>query len=78
MFYKGDFICSSIKNDIWYSYGPKGWTETEKGVGLSVLLSTEIRGLMAKELSDRVEKVHDDDDNGCNVVQTISAILDKL
>lgn len=78
MFYKGDFICSSIKNDIWYSYGPKGWTETEKGVGLSVLLSTEIRGLMAKELSDRVEKVHDDDDNGCNAVQTISAILDKL
>ena len=77
LFYKGDFICSSIKNDIWYSYGQKGWAETEKGVGLSVLLSTEIRGLMAKELSDKVGEAHDEP-NGCNTVQRISAILDKV
>jgi P4 family phage/plasmid primase-like protien len=43
--YKDDYMCVSIKKDIWYMYTNHRWEENEGGTGLRMSISTELHDI---------------------------------
>jgi P4 family phage/plasmid primase-like protien len=43
--YKDQFVCSSIKSNVWYNYVNNRWVEDETGSTLRKMISTEMREL---------------------------------
>jgi P4 family phage/plasmid primase-like protien len=52
---KNDFICSSIKGNIWYQFNTHRWTEIDSGVSLRTSISTELRNLYGKKAEQLTE-----------------------
>lgn len=48
--YKDRFVCTSIKNNIWYAFENHRWVETDTGSVLRLELSTSIATLFAKKM----------------------------
>lgn len=53
--YKSAFVCSSIKNDIWYKFEEPCWIADERGVSIRNNISTELRGIYQEKLMKLVE-----------------------
>jgi P4 family phage/plasmid primase-like protien len=47
--YKDQFVCSSIKSNLWYYYTNNRWVEDETGSTLRKMISTEMRELYNKK-----------------------------
>jgi len=47
--YKDQFVCSSIKSNLWYYYTNNRWIEDETGSTLRKMISTEMRELYNKK-----------------------------
>lgn len=53
--YKSAFVCSSIKNDVWYKFDEPCWVSDERGVSIRNNISTELRGIYQEKLMKLVE-----------------------
>ena len=42
LMYESDYVCASIKNNIWYEFNKHRWNETESGIGLRKKISKEL------------------------------------
>ena len=41
-FCKSKFVCTDIKNNTWWEYTNNRWNETDNGVSLSLIISTDM------------------------------------
>lgn len=57
--YRDLYICSSIKNELWYEFKGHRFEQIDGGVTLRNLLSTEIKALFEPILDDCNEKVQE-------------------
>ncbi len=55
--YKDEFVCVSIKNNIWYEYIDYKWTEIDSGNTLRLLISKNMHAIYIKKVNDIVEKM---------------------
>jgi P4 family phage/plasmid primase-like protien len=46
---KDQFICSSVKGNLWYQYAKHRWREIDSGTSLRLTISTELRALYGKK-----------------------------
>ncbi len=65
--YKDEFVCVSIKNNIWYEYINYKWVEIDSGNTLRLLISKSMHSIYIKKLNELVDKMlklenNDDDD----------------
>ena len=49
--FKDDYVCASIKGNIWYEYIGQRWAETDSGQTIRTKLSTEVFDAFKNELS---------------------------
>lgn len=54
--YQDRFVCTSIKNNIWYAFENHRWVETDTGSVLRLELSTSIYTLFAKKMHEGIMK----------------------
>jgi len=47
--YKDDYVCVSVKSNIWYRYKDNRWIENDNGTGLRKSISTTLRDLYHKK-----------------------------
>lgn len=76
---KGKFACVDIKNNVWYEYRNHRWIETDSGVGLSLLISTDLHKLYFEELLNVTSVIHqldNNDDDWKALKQKLSALSD--
>ena len=57
--YRYQFICGSLKYKTWYEYRNHRWVETDSGVGLSLLISTDLHKLYFEELLNVTSVIFD-------------------
>ena len=51
--YKDNFVCQSIKNDVWYEYNNKHrWVENEQGTSLRIRISKDMHQLYTDTTND--------------------------
>jgi P4 family phage/plasmid primase-like protien len=55
--YKDDFVCVSIKNNIWYEYINHRWFEIDSGNTLRLFISKDMHREYNKRMSECVEKL---------------------
>ena len=76
---KGKFVCTDIKNNCWYEYKDHRWLETDSGVALSILISTDIHKLYFEEMLTVTYVIHsldNSDDEWKKLKQKLSALSD--
>lgn len=61
---KGDFVCASVKNNIWYSYNRNRWEDTDSGTLLRKTISNEMRDLYQVKMREIIAKKSEIDKNG--------------
>ena len=64
--YKDQFVCISIKNNIWYEYKDYKWTEIDSGSTLRLLISKNMHDIYMKkvqEIVDKILKLENNDNN---------------
>ena len=59
--YGTQFVCASVKNDIWYQFKDHKWKEIENGVYLRKLISDEIVEKYVDEACNFIKKVGSSD-----------------
>lgn len=52
--YKDDFVCVSIKRDLWYIYQNHRWVENEGGTNLRIEISRELFDIYFKKQNDLI------------------------
>ena len=56
--YKDDFICASIKHNIWYEYNDKHrWVQNDEGTSLRMRISTEMHEIYLDKIQDTLIQV---------------------
>jgi P4 family phage/plasmid primase-like protien len=76
---KERFTCSDIKNNVWYEYRNHRWNETDSGVALSLLISTDLHKLYFEEMLQVTKALHshdNSDDEWKTLKQKLSALSD--
>ena len=58
--YKHEFICVSVKSNIWYQYKNHRWVEIDSGTTLRKAISIELRDIYNKKLISLMENMTDD------------------
>jgi len=58
--YKHEFICVSVKSNIWYQYKNHRWVEIDSGTTLRKNISIELRDIYNKKLISLMENMTDD------------------
>jgi P4 family phage/plasmid primase-like protien len=61
---KDQYLCSSVKGNLWYRYKDHRWREIDSGTSLRTAISTELRALYAKkaeQLASSKSALEDDD-----------------
>ena len=61
--YKDQFICVSIKNNIWYEYSKYKWNEIDSGNTLRLLISKKMHDIYMKKVQELVEEILKLDNN---------------
>jgi P4 family phage/plasmid primase-like protien len=56
--YKDRFVCTSIKNNIWYEYVNNRWFETDSGNSLRCLISRDMFYLYIEKANENVHRMH--------------------
>ena len=46
---KDQYVCSSVKGNLWYRYKDHRWTEIDSGTSLRTAISTDLRALYGKK-----------------------------
>tara|TARA_Y100000591_G_scaffold331024_1_gene363658 strand:- start:9430 stop:11043 length:1614 start_codon:yes stop_codon:yes gene_type:complete len=67
--YKDEFVCISIKNNVWYEYRDYKWNEIDSGNTLRLLISKKMYDIYMKkvqEIVDKILKLESNDDNSDN------------
>lgn len=62
---KDQYVCTSIKGNIWYCYEKHRWKEVDSGSTLRLSISTELRNLYAKkatQITEAISNLPEDDD----------------
>ena len=52
---KGQFVCASIRNNIWYEFNGHKWSECDSGISLRKIISNE----MHTKYSERINTLND-------------------
>ena len=52
--YKGDFVCASIKNNVWYKYNNHRWSEIDSGYILRLLISKDLHNIFQNKLNELI------------------------
>ena len=76
---KGKFVCTDIKNNCWYEYRDHRWLETDSGVALSILISTNLHKLYFDEMLTVTYAIHsldNSDEEWKKLKQKLSALSD--
>lgn len=47
--FMGEFVCSNVKNNLWYRFSNHRWRSCDSGTVLRIMLSTEIYNLFKQE-----------------------------
>jgi len=55
--FKDDFVCVSIKNNVWYEYINHRWYEIDSGTTLRLLISKDMFHVYNKKLQENVLKI---------------------
>jgi hypothetical protein len=55
--YKDDYMCVSIKKDIWYFYKNHRWEENEGGTDLRMSISTELHNIYFNKFQDVIQSM---------------------
>ena len=55
--YKDKFVCTGIKNNIWYEYKNYKWNEIDSGSTLRLLISKKMHDIYMKKVQELVEKI---------------------
>uniref|UniRef100_A0A6C0E9X5 SF3 helicase domain-containing protein n=1 Tax=viral metagenome TaxID=1070528 RepID=A0A6C0E9X5_9ZZZZ len=58
--YKHEFVCVSVKSNIWYQYKNHRWVEIDSGTTLRKAISIELRDIYNKKLISLMENMTDD------------------
>ena len=61
---KDQYVCTSVKNNVWYHYDKHRWKEVDSGSTLRLSISTELRKLYsnkANQLSVAISNLPEDD-----------------
>jgi len=61
---KDQYLCSSVKGNLWYRFKDHHWREIDSGTSLRTAISTELRALYAKkaeQLASAKSALEDDD-----------------
>ena len=69
---KDQYVCSSVKGNLWYRYKDHRWREIDSGTSLRTAISTELRTLYAKKAEQlaSAKSVLEDDDPKYKYLQT--------
>lgn len=62
-FCKTRFICTDIKNNTWWEYRNNRWNETDSGVSLSLIISTDLHKIYFDEMKIITTLLRDYDSN---------------
>lgn len=62
-FCKSKFVCTDIKNNTWWEYTNNRWNETDNGVSLSLIISTDMHKLYFDEMKIITGLLRDCDNN---------------
>ena len=63
---KDEFVCASIKNNIWYEYRNHRWYETDSGNSVRIAISKDMHDIYMKNVIDgqnAIAKMDQTDDN---------------
>jgi P4 family phage/plasmid primase-like protien len=60
--YKHEFVCVSVKSNIWYQYKNHRWIENDSGTTLRKAISVELRDLYNKKSISLMENMTDEGD----------------
>jgi len=52
LLYKEEYVCVSIKNNIWFKFNGNSWAEIDSGTSLRAAISKNLRGLYIKKASE--------------------------
>lgn len=55
--YKDEYICVSVKSNIWYKYHANRWTEIDSGTTLRYAISNNLRKLYHNKMSQMQQKL---------------------
>jgi len=55
--YKDEFVCISIKNNVWYEYIKHRWYEVDSGTSLRVAISKEVHQLYLVKIQEHTAKM---------------------
>ena len=61
--YKDQFVCVSIKNNIWYEYSNYKWNEIDSGSTLRLLISKKMHDIYLKKVQELVDDILKLDNN---------------
>lgn len=61
--YKDQFVCVSIKNNVWYEYSNYKWNEIDSGNTLRLLISKKMHDIYMKKVQELVEEILKLDNN---------------
>ena len=64
--YKDQFVCISIKNNIWYEYKDYKWNEIDSGSTLRLLISKKMHDIYMKKVQELVDKILKLENNDTN------------
>ena len=81
--FKDDYICASIKGNLWYEFKNNRWVQIDSGVSLRIAISRQIRDLYSKKLTQKgrelaLHEVQNDDEADPDAKDEKSKIVDKL
>ena len=78
--YKDEFVCVSIKNNVWYQYRNHRWFDNDSGNALRMYISTKMHDMYMKkvqDLTDMFQKM-DGSDEKCEAMRKRANNISKL
>lgn len=80
--FKDDYICASIRSNLWYEFKNNRWVEIDSGISLRLALSKHVRELYAKKLTQKARELSlyevQNEDEDPDKKDEKSKIIDKL
>jgi P4 family phage/plasmid primase-like protien len=78
--YKDEFVCVSIKNNVWYQYRNHRWFENDSGNALRMYISTKMHDMYSKKVQDATDifQKMDGSDEKCEAARLRANNISKL
>ncbi len=76
---KSEYVCVSVKNNIWYRYEGTYWLECDSGTTLRKSISTELRDIYSRKASKYMEiKARLTESQDADQIKRVDTYIDKL